>query len=326
MNRHTVPKEERSVFFTRVDALRPSDPPLAVSAAADNNVMRLSENCLFMRTAFGSMFGGRYGISWWATVAVLFLFVPFSVGTYVAYVHQRQYEGYGGGVSAFFMENWDVFIGAPVAFAFACIWLYIPWRTQLPIIFNRRTRKVSCFVQGTWVSQHWDGLEAYIKDVTTFAAGGAPINEGVLTLAFPYSIQHSQRINQKLRVGITGTQDDAQAIINRGIYGAAQIWEFIRLFMREGPSALPLSSARTPYSISHSSEAVRHFNPLKVLKVKHAAWLLFAVPFFIFIALPVAPMLMLGDISYMWLDRMLPRRQWPQELIDACDGEWDGRE
>lgn len=94
--------------------------------------------------------------------------------------------------------------------------------------------------------------------------------------------------------------------------------------MREGPSALPLSSARTPYSISHASEAVRYFSPLKVLKVKKAAWLLFAVPFFIFIALPVAPILMLGDISYMWLDRILP--QWPQELIDACDGEWDGRE
>lgn len=326
MKRHTVPKEERGIAYTRVDALRPSDPPLEVIAAADNNVMKVSENSLFMRPAFGSIYGGRYGISWWATVTVPFVFIFFSIGTYAAYIHQYQYEGYSGSASEFFLENWDVSIGVTAFFVISFCWMYIPWRTQLPIIFNRKTREVSCFIQGKWVSQPWDDVEAYIKDVTTLTPGGVPINEGVLTLAFPFSEQGSQRVDGKLRIGITGTQDHPQALINRGIYGAAQVWEFIRLYMREGASALPPNSSQAPYSISRASESVRLFNPLKVLKVQHPAWLLFAIPFCIFIALPVAPLLMLGDISYMWLDRILPRRKWPQKLIDACDGVWDGRE
>ena len=96
--------------------------------------------------------------------------------------------------------------------------------------------------------------------------------------------------------------------------------------MREGASALPPTCALAPYRISHARDAVRQFNPLKILKVQHPAWLLFAVPFFLFVALPVAPLLMLGDILYMWLDRILPRRKWPKELVEACDGVWDGRE
>ena len=32
----------------------------------------------------------------------------------------------------------------------------------------------------------------------------------------------------------------------------------------------------------------------------------------------------LGDLQYFALDRMLPKRKWPQALLDACDGVWDG--
>lgn len=323
---HPTAKAERSVSFTRVDALRPSDPPLGVEPAADNNVMKVTEHCLFIRTAFGSMYGGRRSMSWWAAVMLPFVLAFFSLGTYAAYRYQRDFEGYTKGAFSFFGENWEYPVGVSVAFLLGCFWIFIPWRTQLPIIFNRKTRQVTCIIQGKWVYQSWDHLEAYIKDVTTFAVGGAPVNEGVLTLAFPYADHDRPHADWRLRVGIAATQDDRHAVINQGIYGAAQIWEYIRLYMTEGAAALPLTSALAPYRISHASEAARQFNPLKVLKVSHSAWLLFAVPFFVFIALPVAPLLMLGDIFYMLLDSILPRRKWPKELIDACDGVWDGRE
>ncbi|NBA98345.1 hypothetical protein [Pseudomonas sp. R5(2019)] len=321
-----VPKSERSIFYTRVDALREDDPPLGVEPAADNNVIKVTEYCLFMRTSNGSMYGGRRSMSWWATIVTVFSFFFFSLGTYVAFRYQHEHEGYSGAALSFFLENWDVPIGISLAFFLGCFWIFIPWRTQLPIIFNRKTRRVTCMIQGKCLSERWDHLQAYIKDVTSFAAGSGPINEGVLTLAFPYVKPDSRNGDWHLRIGIYATSDHPQAVINRGIYGAAQVWEYIRLYMREGADALPPSCALAPYAISSAREAVRQFNPLKVLRVQHPAWLIVAMPFFLFIALPVAPLVMLGDIFYMWLDRILPRRKWPQALIDACDGVWDGKD
>lgn len=265
-------------------------------------------------------------MSWWAVITAPFILLLFSVLEYINFRYHVTHDGYTAGFPNYYVNNLNFPAGIAALDILLCFWMFIPWRTQLPIIFNRKTRKVTSIIQGKWVSQQWDYLESYIKDITTFAAGGAPANEGVLTLAFPYTEFNSHRADGVLHIGITATTDHRLAVVNRGIYGAAQIWEFIRLYMREGASALPPSSSLAPYSISRASESVRLFNPLKVLKVQHPAWLLFAIPFFLFIALPVAPLLMLGDISYMWLDRILPRRKWPQKLIDACDGVWDGRE
>ncbi|WP_314598979.1 hypothetical protein, partial [Burkholderia aenigmatica] len=49
-------------------------------------------------------------------------------------------------------------------------------------------------------------------------------------------------------------------------------------------------------------------------------------PFLFPIVAPILWIITLGDLIYMGLDRILPRRKWPQELIDACDGVWDGRD
>ena len=72
-------------------------------------------------------------------------------------------------------------------------------------------------------------------------------------------------------------------------------------------------------------ESFKQFNPLSALKVK-VYWLPLAIPFFIFVALPFSVLLVLGDLLYMALDRVLPRRKWPREMLEACGGVWDGRE
>ncbi|NBA98347.1 hypothetical protein [Pseudomonas sp. R5(2019)] len=321
-----VPKSERSIFYTRVDALRVDDPPLGVEPAADNNIMKITEDCLFMRTAMSSMYGGRNSMSWWAAVATPFIFLFFCGIEYWGFLHDRDQNGYSAGALSHYLENWYYPAGITAAFFLGCFWMFIPWRTQLPIIFNRKTRRITCMIQGKCLSERWDHLDAYIKDVTSFAAGSGTINEGVLTLAFPYVKPDSRNGDWHLRIGIYATSDHPQAVINRGIYGAAQVWEYIRLYMRDGAGALPPSCALAPYTISSAREAVQQFNPLKVLRVQHPAWLIVAVPIFLFIALPGAPLVMLGDIFYMWLNRILPRRKWPQALIDACDGVWDGKD
>ncbi|WP_175210028.1 hypothetical protein [Achromobacter mucicolens] len=72
--RRTVPKTEKSWVYNRVDALRIDDPPLGVAPAADKNFMKVTECCLFMRTASGSFYGGRGSMSWWAVLLAVFFF------------------------------------------------------------------------------------------------------------------------------------------------------------------------------------------------------------------------------------------------------------
>ena len=324
VGKRPIPRKEKSIFFTRVDALRPHDPPLGVAPAADNNVMKVTKSCLFVRPASGSIYGGRFSMSWWATTVLPFVFVFFSVVEYISYRHDSSVNGYSAGAIAHYLENWYYPVGISAVFLIFCFWLFIPWRTQLPVIFNRRTRKVTYLARGKIASQSWDCLEAYIKHVTTFAAGGAPINEGVLTLAIPYAEHDHQQSDDRLRIGISATKDADEAFFNRGIYGAAMIWEYIRLYMREGMITLPPSSALSNYRATSVRECVSLWSPFRMFRSR-SWWKRLLAPFLFPVAAPVLWLITVGDLLYMGLDRILPRRKWPQELIDACDGIWDGR-
>ncbi|WP_286897942.1 DUF6708 domain-containing protein [Achromobacter sp. UBA2119] len=318
---HEVPAVEKSWVYSRVDALRIGDPPLGVAPAVDNNLIRMTEDCLFMRTASGSLYGGRYSMTWWATVVGVFAWFFFSVTLLASYKYSADSKEIADGYGSYYGEFWFYPIGMAAALWVSCFWMYIPWRRQLPIIFNRRTRKVSCFVDSRVISEDWDSINAYIKDVTTIAVGGAPVNEGILSLVF----QRWGNDGKQLRVVIYGTRDAPAAMVNRGIYGAAMVWEYIRLYMREGADAVPPTTSVAEYRLSRPLDAFRHFNPLKMLRVK-IWWYPVAVPFFLFVALPLAPVAIVGDLLYYALDRILPRRRWPQELVHACDNVWDGRD
>ena len=321
MKKATAPKQEHSVFYSRVEALRPDGPLLSVAPAADNNLMRMTEDCLFMRTASGFLYGGRGSMSWWAVLTSVFVWAIFSVFEFRNYKKSVSNGTFDGVFFDFYLQYWYISFGMSLFMFIACSWFFFPWRRQLPIVFNRKTKAVSFFHEGKVVSEDWSKIEVYIKDVTTASAGGVPINEGILCLVFPrWGLDGKQ-----LRTVIMGTQDAPAAMSKRGIYGAAMIWEYIRLFMREGAAAVPAPAPYLEYRLQRPLDAFRHFNPLKMLRVK-IWWYPVAVPFFLFVALPLAPVAIIGDLFYFALDRVLPRRKWPQGLIEACDGAWDGRE
>ncbi|WP_236186216.1 DUF6708 domain-containing protein [Pseudomonas protegens] len=312
-----VDSKQYGIGANYVGALLPDGPPLGVEPAADNNIMKVTPHCLFVRPADGSIYGGRRGMSWWATVIAVFVFFAFSGVEYGGYLYDVKHEAYAGTFFDHYLQNWILTFGSAIFFFLACAWLFIPWRRQLPIIFNRQTGKVTTYIKGRGVSADWQNLQAYCKDATSFVASGVAVNEGILTLGFERDGQY---------IGVYATQDSSRPPGSRRIYGAIQLWAYIRLYMQKGCWSLPPTCTIAPYRIAHAHEAVRQFNPLKALRVRHPAWLVLAVPFFLFVALPTAPLVMLGDIIYMWLDHILPRRKWPQELIDACDGVWNGRE
>lgn len=315
-----VPKKEHSVFYRRVEGLRPDGPLLGVGPAADKNVMKITSDCLFMRTASGSLYGGRGSMSWWAVITSAFVWALFSLIEFANYTESVSKGTFHGDFFEFYLQYWYVSFGMSLFMLIGSSWILVPWRRQLPIVFNQKTKTVSFFHEKKVVSEDWTKIEVYIKDVTTASAGGVPINEGILCLVFPrWGLNGKQ-----LRAVIMGTQDAPAAMTKRGIYGAAMIWEYIRLFMREGAAAVPAAAPSMAYRLERPLDVFRHFNPLKMLRVK-IWWYPVAVPFFLFVALPLAPVAIIGDLLYYALDRTLPRRKWPPALIEACDNDWDGR-
>src|SRR5690606_6104626 len=231
-------------------------------------------------------------MSWWASVMTIFTWAGCLTHQVFSYMHEQQAGQFSGSFLEYVIFSWYLQPGIALALFLMSAWVFFPWRQQVPIIFNRKTRTVTCEINKRIITWDWDDLEAYIKDVTTFAVGGAPLNEGVLTLAFNVPNPDKGGRMERLRIGIKGTSDATAAHLNRGIYGAAMVWEYIRLFMREGADALPPPCPTYKYRIERISEPFREFNPLKVLRVK-VWWLPVAIPFFIFVALPLAPVAIL---------------------------------
>ncbi|WP_321859207.1 DUF6708 domain-containing protein [Paraburkholderia tropica] len=305
-------------MFGRVDALRVNDPPLGVEPGADNNVMKVTHDCLFMRTGRGSLYGGRSSMSWWAVVSSVFVWAFCSSIECGYYLRDARSDDMKNSLLEDYFSSWPITIGFATVLLLASFWIFIGWRRQLPIIFNRKTGMVACHIDKQTVSCRWENMEAYIKDVTSFAANGVATNEGVLTLIFV------DDEGNRLRTGITGTRDAKEAIRHRAIYGAGMVWEYIRLYMKEGPDALPPNSIlMTKYRLDSVWECITTGNPFKVFKVEKKRNLIWSVLFFP-IVLPFGVILILSDLFYFALGRILPRRKWPQAMLDACNSVWDG--
>ncbi|MDR2625104.1 MAG: hypothetical protein LBC37_02090, partial [Zoogloeaceae bacterium] len=114
----TIPEEQYNVLVTDVNALRPHDPPLGVPAEANTNIMRITEDYLFVRMASGSLYGGRVSMSWWA---VFFTVMILLISSWA--LLEGQFREF-----LLFNLFWPA----------ATSWIFVGWRRQLPIIFNRK--------------------------------------------------------------------------------------------------------------------------------------------------------------------------------------------
>ncbi|EDW2056440.1 hypothetical protein S518_004320 [Salmonella enterica subsp. enterica] len=126
MQRRKMPSAECSIFYTRVDALRANDPPLEIESAADNNVMKITENCLFMRSAFGSIYGGRNSMSWREIIVVVFTLVFFSYFEHSDYLRDVKFNGYFGNAWDHYIENWQYTLGVTAFTFIGFSWSFIP--------------------------------------------------------------------------------------------------------------------------------------------------------------------------------------------------------
>jgi hypothetical protein len=204
--------------------------------------------------------------------------------------------------------------------------MYIPWRRQLPVIFNRKTRQVTCLLSGEVRSRDWDDIEAYVKDVVAPTNSG-PANEGMLSLVMYYR-KGWFNPHKGVSVTIPATETFPAISGHSGDYGAMMIWEYIRLYMEKGPAALPSFAdnrepfkALTKYRLDRASEVFTNNQALR--EVLHMFPLVFSIPLFL-VVLPFNLVGKLAELVYLALDYILPRRKWPKGLLEACDYVWDG--
>jgi hypothetical protein len=303
------------------DATEESD---IVPPGADNNVMKITENCLFIRTAYAQIMGGRYSTSWWMMIGGVFI---------GAFSHWLGYEIYGDQIESgkfqgsflefYFSTEGNISFLVPLGFFLIGLCLSIPWRTQLPIIFNRKTQRVTTYIKGLIFSVSWENMKATVGTATSAVYGGVPVREGILRLYFPYQKGKRKKRNYEI-IGVYSTTETETARRNVPMYGAGQIWAYICVFMNEGAAALPpFEEGVNKYRLDHISESFKFFNPMKMFPKDKLLYPI-TLPFFIFFIVPCSILIIIGDLLYMALDRILPKRKWSQELLDACDNVWDG--
>ncbi|MDR1463297.1 MAG: hypothetical protein LBI68_09230 [Azoarcus sp.] len=278
--------------------------------------MKITDDCLFVRPSTGTIHGGYMSMSWWATL------ISVAMGIATTYV---SYAGYSPEMVLGDAGFWVLILMFPVG----CFWTYIPWRRQLPIIFNRKIRKVTCYYKGKTYAQDWEALKAYAKGVRSVHYGGFAAKEGILSIFITCrDPQTGEEIYTSQPIYGTYATKNGR---NDGVYRAAMIWEYIRLFMREGKEALP------PFVFSQEEEPLRPLAkycpdslryvffsnlPGNPFQAEPLFWPL-SIPIHL-IALPFSALWMATDLVYLCLDRLLPRRKWPKELLEACDHAWDG--
>ncbi|MDR2625234.1 MAG: hypothetical protein LBC37_02790 [Zoogloeaceae bacterium] len=331
-NGESVPEEQYNALITDVNALRPGDPPLDVPAKADNNIMRITEDYLFARTVSGRMYGGRASMSWWAAfMEVIVLLLSF----------------------IFLIDHWDeegfrFFLFFNLFWCVAASWIFIGWRRQLPIIFNRKARTVTCWLGKRLYTRNWDEIKAYSKGGIVVTYGGGGGREGHLHLVMDCCFNPKKKRMEETCVNIYETE------MRTGNYSASQraemVWEYIRLYMDKGPAALPpFDDSYDSYGLDRVSEAftiwgkcirdlLETFSPKQMVKdivepfrnegffggVVNVIISLFFMALMILIGIPFSLLFIPTDLLYMALDRILPRRKWPKELLEACNYAWDG--
>jgi hypothetical protein len=109
---------------------------------------------------------------------------------------------------------------------------------------------------------------------------------------------------------------------------AERVWDYIQLFMQEGREALPdFEETVEPFRLEHVRQIPQvwgfHAFMRSMLGFPVLLWPV-TIPLYFFVVLPIWISAWPAELLFMLLDRLLPYRKWPRELVRACDGIWDG--
>ena len=148
-------------------------------------------------------------------------------------------------------------------------------------------------------------MEAFAKTLN-IAGTHVPYKQGVVAI----NLYHE---TERLDVPIAGTEHQSMTP-QEASYMA---WEYIRLFMEEGKQAIPEPELLNKAKTSNLKEVWSENNPFPpkdsdtIQTIIGIILLPIAIPW-AFVSIPT-------DLIFMGLDKILPKRKRPKELLAACE-------
>ncbi len=268
-----------------------------VAPQADNNVLKVTEHCLYVLSAADRESTGRASGAWWVVWATIFMTYLLSYTFY----HLYKLDG----ISANWLEDLALGGGGMLIFIIFTLPFLIRWRRVLPVCFNRKTKKVSAWIKGELLQADWDTIEAHVKTLTI----GPRL--GVLSVNL-YPVKRRMGDRTPWSLPIAGTERQSMTPQE----ASYMIWEYLRLFMEEGKQAIPEPNP-VMKKVSGIKAVLSDNNPFP-LKDRDLGQKIFN-----FILLPIAtPFALVSiptDIIFIGLDKILPKRKPPKELLAACE-------
>jgi len=290
---------EKDPFYMSEHETPTQDQETGVPPAASNNVQSIDKDVLLVRTAKGSHYDGTGGGAWMSIGIITAIAIGFS---YLSYTIYRD-DLITGDIS---IINLMMPLLITLFFIIAFLWVWIPWRTHLPIVFNRSTQKISFWYENELWQGDWKKAEAHTHTVTSAGYGTGVGTDPILSLNVIRDAGDYPRGKGNLYLRIYGTQWDSYSSGKEVSVQAQQIWEYIRLYMNEGMDAVP-----PPVH----DEIIWEHQSLKAVFKNYYRMTTEPETKIGFIALfPFGLLHLFLDICYYPLNRWLPRKAIPPEL------------
>lgn len=276
---------------------------LGVEPAADNNVEAVGPCCLDVNTRSAGFAKGRFQLLWWLIWAYFALFLLLLGLPVLANVLSGDQLGYGINFSE---HGVALVIASTLLLPTIAGYVYV-WRNRHPIRFNRETRSVTFHYKwGITYTEPWEKLTAYLYLQRVADPEAIRKHEGQVRLEF------NRADGNSTQAVLMGTDTYGATDYER----AAQLWEYIRVYMEEGPEALP-SPEKEPRRGWGWGRWIKHHSPFPMFPSR-SFWRLIIEP----VAFPARVLLFFvnapTDIIYSWIERSAASVPYPDELEKAC--------
>ncbi|MBT0964246.1 DUF6708 domain-containing protein [Denitromonas iodatirespirans] len=267
--------------------------PLDIEPAAESNVDAVGECCLDVNGKNSYIAKARGGGAWWMIwMAIAFGGSGIPFGIYI----DRPLDGL----------LYFIFIGG-FFFLSLYVWPVRVWRHQLPLRFNRKTRKVYLHFRGKTYITNWDTIRAYLTVQSGLTGVGAPIRDQQINIEF------DQGTDKPLTVFLMGT-DRYDVPFDRK---ADAFWEYIRRYMEEGPQAVPAPDLDI-WHPAEKGELLKLHWPFPILRSKNELFW----PFDIAVFFPIRVVWFLisypTEVLYYHLAKRIKVDPFPPEMDEPC--------
>lgn len=264
-----------------------------IEPAAERNIAAMTACCLDVNGKSAALVMARGGGAWWMIwMALGFGGMGIPLGIYKG----QPLEGmlYFLGVSSIF-------------FLSLYAWPVRVWRHQLPLRFNRKTRKVYFNFKGTTYIENWDTIRAYLTTQSGLTGVGAPIRDPQINIEF------DQGTDKPLTVFLLGTDRWDMTVDQK----AAAFWEYIRRYMEEGPQAVPAPDLDIWHPAEKGELHKLHW-PFPILRSKNELFW----PFDIAVFFPIRIIRLLisypTEVLYYHLAKRIKVDPFPPEMEEPC--------